>query len=69
LPGVQVHRARNLAREDMTRKDGIPVTTVERTLIDLTDMLTVETNVTGEDRAPHGHRRLPLASRMRRRRA
>jgi predicted transcriptional regulator of viral defense system len=42
LPGVQVHRARNLAREDMTRKDGIPVTTVERTLIDLTDMLTVD---------------------------
>ncbi len=55
---MQVHRARNLAPEDMTRKNGIPVTTVERTLIDLTDMLTVDRVL-----------RATLASRMRRRRA
>jgi predicted transcriptional regulator of viral defense system len=39
LPGVKVHRARRLDPEDVTKKDGIPVTTVARTLIDLTDIL------------------------------
>jgi hypothetical protein len=34
-----VHRARKLDPEDVTVKDGIPVTTVARTLIDLTDVL------------------------------
>ena len=38
-PGIQVHRARNLDPADVTVKDGIPVTTVARTLIDLTDLL------------------------------
>jgi very-short-patch-repair endonuclease len=37
--GIQVHRARNLDPADVTMKDGIPVTTVARTLVDLTDML------------------------------
>src|SRR5215207_5052818 len=36
LPGIRDHRPRRLAREDVTVKDGIPVTTVARTLIDLT---------------------------------
>jgi predicted transcriptional regulator of viral defense system len=40
LPGVKIHRARRLDPEDVTKKDGIPVTTVARTLIDLTDILT-----------------------------
>jgi very-short-patch-repair endonuclease len=40
LPGIQVHRARNLDPADVTTKDGIPVTTVARTLVDLTDVLT-----------------------------
>jgi hypothetical protein len=39
LPGVQAHRARNLDPEDVTVKAGIPVTTVARTLIDLSDVL------------------------------
>jgi len=39
VPGVQVHRARRLDSEDVTTKDGIPVTTVARTLVDLTDVL------------------------------
>lgn len=39
LPGIQVHRARKLDPEDVTTKDGIPVTTVARTLVDLSDVL------------------------------
>jgi predicted transcriptional regulator of viral defense system len=42
LDGVQVHRARRLHPDDVTVKDGIPVTTVARTLVDLTDVLTSE---------------------------
>jgi very-short-patch-repair endonuclease len=37
--GVQVHRARRLHPDDVTVKDGIPVTTLARTLVDLTDLL------------------------------
>jgi len=39
LPGIRVHRARRLDPADITVKDGIAVTTVARTIIDLTDML------------------------------
>jgi very-short-patch-repair endonuclease len=39
VPGVWVHRARRLAPAEVTAKDGIPVTTVPRTLVDLTDLL------------------------------
>jgi Transcriptional regulator, AbiEi antitoxin/Protein of unknown function (DUF559) len=39
LPGIRVHRARTLDPADVTKKDAIPVTTVPRTLIDLTDLL------------------------------
>jgi very-short-patch-repair endonuclease len=38
-PGIRVHRARKLDPADVTTKDAIPVTTVARTLIDLTDLL------------------------------
>lgn len=34
-PGIRVHRARNLQPEDMTVIDGIPVTALPRTLLDL----------------------------------
>lgn len=34
-PGVQVHRTRMLAPQDFTINDGIPVTSVARTLLDL----------------------------------
>ncbi|HEX6585077.1 MAG TPA: DUF559 domain-containing protein [Thermoleophilaceae bacterium] len=39
LPGIQTHRARRLHPADVTAKQGIPVTTVARTLVDLTDVL------------------------------
>jgi predicted transcriptional regulator of viral defense system/very-short-patch-repair endonuclease len=39
LQGLCVHRPRRLDPEDVTIKDGIPVTTVARTLVDLTDVL------------------------------
>jgi very-short-patch-repair endonuclease len=39
LPGIQTHRARRLHPEDVSAKQGIPVTTVARTLVDLTDVL------------------------------
>jgi hypothetical protein len=38
-PGIKVHRARKLDPADTTQKDRIPVTTVARTLVDLTDLL------------------------------
>jgi very-short-patch-repair endonuclease len=39
IPGLWIHRARRLDAEDVTVKAGIPVTTVARTLVDLTDLL------------------------------
>jgi very-short-patch-repair endonuclease len=39
VPGLWIHRARRLDPGDVTVKDGIPVTTVARTLVDLTDLL------------------------------
>lgn len=38
-PGILIHRARRLDPDDVTRVDGIPVTTVERTIVDLADLL------------------------------
>jgi very-short-patch-repair endonuclease len=37
--GLSVHRARRLHPDDVSVEDGIPVTTVARTLVDLTDVL------------------------------
>jgi predicted transcriptional regulator of viral defense system len=39
VDGLWIHRARRLAPEDITVKHAIPVTTVARTLVDLTDVL------------------------------
>jgi len=39
VPGLWIHRARRLDLEDVTVHEGIPVTTVARTLVDLTDLL------------------------------
>jgi very-short-patch-repair endonuclease len=39
VPGIRLHRARHLDPADVTLKDAIPVTTVARTLVDLTDLL------------------------------
>lgn len=50
VPGVEVHRCANLDPRDVTVHRGIPVTTVARTLVDLTDELLAEelTNVIHE---------------------
>ncbi len=37
--GFRIHRARLLHAHDVTRRDGIPVTSMARTLVDLTDVL------------------------------
>jgi hypothetical protein len=39
VKGLWIHRARRLHPDDVTVKDGIPVTTIARTLVDLTDLL------------------------------
>jgi len=38
-PGIEVHRSVTLTAEDITRVDGIPCTTVARTLVDLGDVV------------------------------
>ncbi len=38
VKGLWIHRARRLHPDDVTVEDGIPVTTVARTLVDLTDV-------------------------------
>jgi very-short-patch-repair endonuclease len=40
-PGLVVHRSRTLSAEDLTTVDGIPVTSVARTLLDLAVVLSV----------------------------
>jgi Transcriptional regulator, AbiEi antitoxin/Protein of unknown function (DUF559) len=37
--GIRIHRSGRLGARDVTTKDGIPVTTVARTLLDLADVL------------------------------
>lgn len=41
-PGVCLHRSRGLAPEDMVRREGIPITAVGRTLLDLAELLPPE---------------------------
>jgi hypothetical protein len=41
-PGLRVHRPRRLDPEDVTLVDGIPVTTVARTIVDLAASLSLE---------------------------
>jgi very-short-patch-repair endonuclease len=38
-PGIRLHRSGRLGKEDVTVHEGIPVTTVARTLLDLADVL------------------------------
>jgi hypothetical protein len=38
-PGIRIHSCRHLDPRDITTHNGIPVTTVPRTLVDLTDVL------------------------------
>jgi very-short-patch-repair endonuclease len=51
LPGVIVHRTRMLAPQDFTEKDGIPVTSVARTLLDLSAVLKPSDLAVAIDRA------------------
>jgi hypothetical protein len=37
--GVRIHRSRRLPPDELTVRSGIPVTSVERTLLDLADVL------------------------------
>ncbi len=46
-PGIRVHRTSTLAPQDVTAIDGVPCTTVERTLLDLADV----TDARGLERA------------------
>jgi hypothetical protein len=39
MRGIRVHRTTSLADDDVTRREGIPVTTFERTLCDMTTQL------------------------------
>jgi hypothetical protein len=50
IEGVRVHRCNNLDPRDVTIRNGIPVTTVARTIVDLAEVQTVEqlTNVVHE---------------------
>jgi len=42
VPGIEVHRVRRLDPADITTVNGIPVTTVARTLVDLADVVNAE---------------------------
>lgn len=50
-PGITIHRTRRLPGQERTSKDGIPVTIVARTLLDLADAVPVEGAVARADRA------------------
>ncbi|MGH2925399.1 MAG: DUF559 domain-containing protein [Solirubrobacterales bacterium] len=38
-PGIKIHRVRRLDRRDIAARDGVPVTTVARTLLDLAEVI------------------------------
>ena len=38
-PGIALHRSRRIHEEDRAVRDGIPVTSVERTLLDLAEVV------------------------------
>jgi hypothetical protein len=50
-PGVQVYRTRMLAPQDFTKKDGVPVTSLARTLLDLSAVVNAPDLATAIDRA------------------
>ena len=51
IPGVHIHRTRMLDPSDFTVEDGIPVTTVARTLLDLSSVLRPQDLLKAVDRA------------------
>jgi very-short-patch-repair endonuclease len=54
--GIRVHRSGRLGPEEATTRSGIPVTTVERTLLDLADILPAETLRRAVTEAEYRHR-------------
>jgi hypothetical protein len=53
-PGMRVHRTRMLASQDFIEEDGIPVTSVARTLLDLSAVLKPPDLAVAIDRAERG---------------
>ena len=51
VPGIEVHSSRMLAPQDFTRNEGIPVTSVARTLLDLSAVVRGPGLATAIDRA------------------
>ena len=60
VEGIQVHRSRTLTPADITTVDGLPATTVARTILDLAQVLPPQRLTTVLKRAEH-HRLLNLA--------
>jgi very-short-patch-repair endonuclease len=56
VSGLQIHRVRVLEREDVTRVDGIPVTTVARTLVDLAAVVSPHALRKALEEAERSHR-------------
>jgi len=54
--GVQIHRVERLGAEDATTVDGIPVTTVARTLVDLAAVVAPQALLKVLDEAERSHR-------------
>jgi very-short-patch-repair endonuclease len=65
--GVRVHRAASLTADDVTTLDGLPITTLERTLLDLAVTLAPDRLARAVERAegtrPLDHRRLAAPGR------
>jgi hypothetical protein len=51
VPGIEVHRTRMLAPQDFTARDGIPVTSLARTLLDLSAVVKAPDLAVAIDRA------------------
>jgi hypothetical protein len=51
IPGIDLHRSRSLPPSDITRKDGIPVTSLARTLLDLSAVVRPQELLSAIDRA------------------
>jgi predicted transcriptional regulator of viral defense system len=56
VPGVAVHRVERLAAEDATTVDGIPVTSVARTLVDLATVISPQALRSAVDEAERSNR-------------
>ena len=53
--GIRIHRSGRLTAEEVTDKDGIPVTTVARTLLDLADVIDLQAQRRAVTEAEYRH--------------